>query len=70
MSVNKVIMICRLGKDPEPCNMTSGEAVTNCTLSISKNLKDKNGEKQEQIEWHRQDDFGVQHGTTRAIAQA
>ncbi len=52
MSVNKVILIGRLGKDPETRYMTSGEAVTNVTLATSENWKDKNGEKQEKTEWH------------------
>jgi single-strand DNA-binding protein len=52
MSVNKVILIGRLGKDPETRYMTSGEAVTNCTLATSENWKDKSGEKQERTEWH------------------
>jgi len=53
MSVNKVILIGRLGKDPETRYMTSGEAVTNCTLATSETWKDKSGEKQEKTEWHR-----------------
>jgi single-strand DNA-binding protein len=52
MSVNKVILVGRLGKDPETRYMTSGEAVTNVTLATSENYKDKNGEKQERTEWH------------------
>jgi single-strand DNA-binding protein len=52
MSVNKVILIGRLGKDPETRYMTSGDAVTNCTLATSENWKDKSGEKQEKTEWH------------------
>jgi single-strand DNA-binding protein len=52
MSVNKVILIGRLGKDPETRYMTSGEAVTNVTLATSENYKDKSGEKQERTEWH------------------
>ncbi len=52
MSVNKVILVGRLGKDPETRYMTSGEAVTNVTLATSENWKDKNGEKQEKTEWH------------------
>ncbi len=52
MSVNKVILVGRLGKDPETRYMTSGEAVTNATLATSENWKDKNGEKQEKTEWH------------------
>src|SRR5512142_386154 len=52
MSVNKVILVGRLGKDPETRYMTNGEAVTNATLATSENWKDKNGEKQERTEWH------------------
>lgn len=52
MSVNKAILIGRLGKDPETRYMTSGEAVTNVTLATSETYKDKNGEKQERTEWH------------------
>ncbi|MDZ4200625.1 MAG: single-stranded DNA-binding protein [Gallionella sp.] len=52
MSVNKVILVGRLGKDPETRYMTSGEAVTNVTLATSENWKDKSGEKQEKTEWH------------------
>ncbi|MBI5430310.1 MAG: single-stranded DNA-binding protein [Nitrosomonadales bacterium] len=52
MSVNKVILVGRLGKDPETRYMTNGEAVSNATLATSENWKDKNGEKQEKTEWH------------------
>jgi len=52
MSVNKVILIGRLGKDPEVRYMTNGEAVTNATLATSETWKDKGGEKQEKTEWH------------------
>ncbi|OGS99393.1 MAG: single-stranded DNA-binding protein [Gallionellales bacterium RIFCSPLOWO2_12_FULL_59_22] len=52
MSVNKVILIGRLGKDPETRYMTNGEAVTNATLATSETWKDKSGEKQEKTEWH------------------
>jgi len=52
MSVNKVILVGRLGKDPETRYMTNGEAVTNATLATSENWKDKTGEKQEKTEWH------------------
>ena len=52
MSVNKVILIGRLGKDPETRYMPSGEAVTNATLATSENWKDKSGVKQEKTEWH------------------
>ena len=52
MSVNKVILIGRLGKDPETRYMPSGEAITNATLATSENWKDKSGVKQEKTEWH------------------
>ena len=52
MSVNKVILIGHLGKDPETRYMTNGEAVTNATLATSESWKDKAGEKQEKTEWH------------------
>jgi single-strand DNA-binding protein len=52
MSVNKVILIGRLGKDPETRYMPNGEAVTNAALATSENWKDKTGEKQEKTEWH------------------
>ena len=52
MSVNKVILVGRLGKDPETRYMTNGEAMTNVTLATSENWKDKSGEKQEKTEWH------------------
>lgn len=52
-SVNKVILIGNLGKDPETRYMSNGDAVTNITLATTDNWKDKNGEKQEKTEWHR-----------------
>jgi len=52
MSVNKVILVGRLGKDPETRYMPNGEAVTNATLATSENWKDKSGVKQEKTEWH------------------
>ena len=52
MSVNKVILIGRLGKDVEIKFMTNGEAVANTSLATSENWKDKAGEKHEKTEWH------------------
>ena len=52
MSVNKVILVGHLGKDPETRYMTSGEAVTSVTLATTEKWKDKSGEKQEKTEWH------------------
>jgi single-strand DNA-binding protein len=52
-SVNKVILIGNLGKDPEIRYMQNGDAVANITLATTEKWKDKNGEKQEKTEWHR-----------------
>jgi len=52
-SVNKVILIGNLGKDPETRYMQNGDAVTNITLATTDTWKDKNGGKQEKTEWHR-----------------
>lgn len=52
-SVNKVILIGNLGKDPEVRYMPSGKAVANVTIATNESWKDKNtGEKQERTEWH------------------
>jgi len=53
MSVNKVILIGRLGADPETRYMQNGDAVTNITLATTETWKNQNGEKQEKTEWHR-----------------
>ena len=52
-SVNKVILIGNLGKDPDLRYMPGGEAVANITLATSETWKDKTGAKQEKTEWHR-----------------
>ena len=52
MSLNRVMLIGHLGKDPETRYMASGEAVANVSLATSESWKDKNGEKQERTEWH------------------
>ena len=53
-SVNKVILVGNLGRDPETRYMPNGEAVTNCTLATTDSWKDKtSGEKKEATEWHR-----------------
>ena len=52
--VNKVIIVGRLGKDPELRYTPSGAAVANFTVATSEEWKDKDtGEKQERTEWHR-----------------
>ena len=53
-SVNKVILIGNLGKDPEVRYAPSGAAICNVTIATSRQWKDKtSGEKQEETEWHR-----------------
>jgi len=53
-SVNKVILVGNLGKDPEVRYMPNGEAVTNITVATTDTWKDKgSGEKKEATEWHR-----------------
>jgi len=53
-SVNKVILIGNLGRDPETRYMPNGEAVTNVTLATTETWKDRgSGERQEKTEWHR-----------------
>jgi len=59
-SVNKVILIGNLGRDPETRYTTGGDAVTNLNLATSEQWKDKSGEKQERTEWHRVVLFGRQ----------
>ena len=53
-SVNKVILVGHLGRDPETRYMPNGEAVTNLAIATSETWKDKNsGDKKESVEWHR-----------------
>jgi len=53
-SVNKVILIGNLGKDPEVRNTQSGSKIVNLALATSENWKDKaTGEAKERTEWHR-----------------
>ncbi len=57
-SVNKVILIGNLGRDPETRYMPDGGAITNISVATTEMWKDKNGEKQEKTEWHRVAFFG------------
>ncbi|GAB4174079.1 MAG: hypothetical protein Fur0039_15910 [Rhodocyclaceae bacterium] len=58
-SVNKVILVGNLGKDPETRYLPSGDAVCNVTLATTDTWKDKtSGEKKEATEWHRIAFFG------------
>jgi single-strand DNA-binding protein len=53
-SVNKVILIGNLGRDPEVRYTPSGSAVCNVSLATTRNWKNKDsGERQEETEWHR-----------------
>ena len=51
-SVNKVILVGRLGKDPEIRSTPSGTSVAKFSLATDDRFTDKNGEKQERTEWH------------------
>ncbi|HEY8355048.1 MAG TPA: single-stranded DNA-binding protein [Methylophilaceae bacterium] len=51
-SVNKVILVGNLGRDPEVRYMPNGEAVCNFSIATTDTWKDKNGQRQERTEWH------------------
>ena len=53
MSVNKVLLIGRLGNNPEIRHTNTGSAVANFNLATSENWTDKNGQRQERTEWHK-----------------
>lgn len=58
-SLNKVLIIGNLGKDPETRYAPSGDAICNLTIATSESWKDKaTGEKKESTEWHRVVFFG------------
>lgn len=50
--VNKVIIVGRLGKDPEMKTIGQGQTVTKLVVATSENWTDKQGQKQERTEWH------------------
>ena len=52
-SVNKVILMGNLGRDPEVRFMPNGDAVCNFSIATTDSWKDKAGERQEKTEWHR-----------------
>src|SRR5665213_1711164 len=53
-SVNKVILVGNLGKDPEIRSLNSGDRVANLSLATSETWRDKaSGERKEKTEWHR-----------------
>jgi single-strand DNA-binding protein len=53
MSVNKVILLGHLGRDPEMRYQPSGAAIANFSMVTSENFKDREGNKQKRTEWHR-----------------
>lgn len=57
-SVNKVILIGHLGKDPDVKYTTAGDAVANISIATTEKWKNKAGEQQEKTEWHRLVLFG------------
>jgi single-strand DNA-binding protein len=59
-SVNKVILVGNLGRDPEMRYMPSGDAIASFSVATTDTWKDKSGAKQEKTEWHRISMFGKQ----------
>jgi single-strand DNA-binding protein len=53
MSVNKAILVGRLGRDPETRYTSGGQAVCNFTLATDETYKDRSGERQKRTEWHK-----------------
>jgi single-strand DNA-binding protein len=53
MSVNKVILVGRLGRDPETRYTSGGQAVANFSVATDESYKDRNGERQKRTEWHK-----------------
>ena len=53
MSVNKAILVGRLGKDPETRFTSGGQAVATFNMATDSSYKDRNGERQKRTEWHR-----------------
>lgn len=51
-SLNKVLLIGNLGKDPEVRYMPNGDAVANFSIATTESYKDRNGDKQDKTEWH------------------
>jgi single-strand DNA-binding protein len=53
MSVNKVILVGRLGRDPEVRYTSAGQAVANFSLATDETYRDRAGERQKRTEWHK-----------------
>lgn len=58
MSVNKVILIGHIGKDPEARHLDSGVTVANFSLATNESYTDKSGNKVTNTEWHNVSVFG------------
>ena len=58
LMINKVILVGRLGRDPEVRYTPEGTMVTNFTLATDEQWRDKNGERTKKTEWHRIVTFG------------
>jgi len=52
MTLNKVMLIGNVGKDPEPRHLENGTMFVSITVATSERYKDRNGEVKEQTEWH------------------
>jgi single-strand DNA-binding protein len=58
--LNKVLLIGNLGRDPEMRSLPSGQPVANFSLATTRKWKDRDGNRQEQTEWHNIVVFGKQ----------
>ena len=68
-SVNKVILIGNVGRDPEIRFTQAGEPIANFTLATNEVWNDKSGQKQERTEWHRVEVFGKTAQVVRDYCQ-
>ncbi len=68
-SVNRVILIGNLGKDPEIRYTQAGEPIANFSLATNEAWTDKSGQKQERTEWHRVEVFGKTAQVVRDYCQ-
>ena len=50
--VNKVILVGRLGRDPQVKHLSGGKSVANFSIATDESYKDRNGERQKKTEWH------------------
>ncbi len=57
-SLNKVILVGNLGRDPEIRSTQNGDKIANLNIATSENWKDRDGNRQEKTEWHRVVIFG------------